>query len=405
MMDKMLLTGKNILLGVTGGIAAYKTVSLLRLFKKSGAEVQVVGTENSRNFIGDSTWRSLSGKEPLFETFDSYDTSKISHISLAQDIDLIVIAPVTSNVLGKCANGICDDLLSTVLNARQVPVVFAPGMNTAMYENPATQKNIAYLNGLDDIHFVEPGEGELACNTSGKGRMAEPEEIFSAVLDILDDKKAEGLKWLVSGGATREYIDPIRYLTNGSSGKTGHFIAAEAASKGGKVTFVAANVDIPSDKYEKIDVTSAEEMNDEITKRIRESDILVMSAAVADYKPEKEPRKIKKGLGTLEIKLSRTKDVLRSTVELSDDRMVRVGFAAETDDLEDNALRKMNEKKLDFIVANLVSEKNNPFGADHNSVKIISADKVEEFKDLDKKTLSRLIVERAIGFHKVKNDG
>ena len=400
-----LLKGKNILLGVTGGIAAYKAVSLLRFFTKAGADVQVVGTANSLNFIGASTWRALSGKEPLFETFQCADSSKISHISLAQDIDVIVVAPATSNIIAKCANGVCDDLLSTILNARTVPVVFAPGMNTAMYENSATQRNLEFLKGLTDVHFADPGEGELACNTSGKGRMAEPEDIFNLTAKIFDVSDKKGLKWLVSGGATREYIDPIRYITNGSSGKTGHFIAGEAAEKGGDVTFVAANVNISADhRYRKIDVVTAGQMYEEIVKRVPESDILVMSAAVADFTPDKEPKKIKKSDSSLEIKLNRTEDILKSTIDLSGEKMVRIGFAAETDDLEENALRKMKEKKLDMVVANLVSGSSDPFGSDVNSVKIISSEGMETFNNLDKRELSRLIVERAIGLYKVKND-
>ena len=405
MVSTEFLKGKRILLGVTGGIAVYKTVSLLRLFKKSGASVQVVGTNNSLNFIGVSTWRALSGKEPLFETFKSFDTSKISHITLAQDVDVIVIAPATSNIVAKCANGICDDLLSTILNARKVPVVFAPGMNTAMYENPSTQKNIDFLKCLDDIHFVDPDEGELACNTTGKGRMAEPDEIFRVTERLFKSKVSSGLKWLVSGGATREYIDPIRFITNGSSGKTGHYIACEAARKGGDVTFIGANVNIPvENKYEKVSVTTAEDMYDAVMDRINDCDVLVMSAAVADFAPVKECQKIKKGEGSLDIRLDRTKDILKSTIDVSDSKMIRIGFAAETGDLEKNAVRKMKEKKLDMIVANLVSEKNNPFGSDKNSVKLITPEKIETFEDLDKKALSRLIVERAMNLHRVKNE-
>jgi len=399
------LSGKNILLGVTGGIAAYKTVNLLRLFKKAGATVQVVGTENSLNFVGSSTWRALSGKEPLFETFQGFDTSKISHISLAQDIDIIVVAPATANIIAKCANGICDDLLSTILNARKVPLVFAPGMNTAMFENHATRRNIDYLEKMDDVFFVDPEEGELACNTTGKGRMAEPESMFSYVADLLNPTKENELRWLVSGGATREYIDPIRFITNGSSGKTGHFIACEAADNGGDVTFVGANVDIPSGgKYKKIDVSSAQEMYEAVVDKIQDADIFIMSAAVADYKPKMEEHKIKKSDDSLVIELNRTKDILKSTVDMLPSGAIRIGFAAETEDLEKNAMRKLKEKKLDMIVANLVCEKNDPFGSDTNSVKLITAERTEDLKDLNKRTLSRSIVKRATELYKVKND-
>lgn len=404
-MDSMeFLKGKKILLGVTGGIAAYKTVSLLRLFKKAGASVQVVGTNNSLNFVGASTWKALSGKEALFETFQSFDTSKIPHITFAQDVEAIVIAPATANIIAKCANGICDDLLSSILVARKVPVLFAPGMNTAMYENPSTQRNIDFLKSLDGVHFIDPEEGELACNTAGKGRMAEPDEIFKAIEKLFGSRNGYGLRWLVSGGATREYIDPIRFVTNGSLGKTGHYIACEAAREGGDVTFIGANVSIVKDGYEKVSVTTAENMYDAVMNRINDCDILVMSAAVADFTPVKEEQKIKKGEGSLEIRFDRTKDILKSTIDVSDPKMVRIGFAAETGDLEKNAVRKMREKKLDMVVANLVSEKNDPFGSDTNSVKLITPEKVEIFEDLTKKALSRLIVKRAINLYRVKNE-
>jgi phosphopantothenoylcysteine decarboxylase / phosphopantothenate---cysteine ligase len=362
-MDKSnILKGKKIVLGVTGGIAAYKSVYLLRLLVQRGASVQVVGTMNSLNFIGRATWESLSGRMPLFDTFENSDSSKISHIILAQEVDAIIIAPATGNILGKAANGIADDLLSTILMAATVPVVFAPGMNTAMYENPATVNNIVTLGKRNNVFFVEPGRGPLACGTSGKGRMAEPENIISKLEDILSPCGHSGIKWLVTGGATREFIDPVRFITNGSSGRTGVAIAEAALKSGGDVTFIGVNVEIPVSRgIKKIATVTSAETHKEVIDLVKEADIFVMSAAVADYKPEKSISKIKKNEGGLVIELSRTEDILVSTADMMKPGSVRIGFAAETENLEENAVLKLRKKKLDMVVANLVSEKFDPF--------------------------------------------
>lgn len=398
------LKGYKIVLGATGGIAAYKAVYLLRLFVKSGAEVQVVGTENSKNFIGDSTWESLSGRPPVYDTFRTKNSSEIEHIFLAQDVDAIVVAPATANIIGKMANGIADDMLSTILMAATAPVFIAPGMNTEMYNNPAYKRNEHYLLSRENVYFIEPGMGDLACGTQGKGRMAEPEEIFNFVMNnILPSDEKNKLKWLISGGATREYIDPVRYITNGSSGKTGLAIADASYNLGGDVTFVGINVEKPANaKYKFIPAVSAKESTDVILGEVPKADIFVMSAAVADYSPDKSKGKIKKCDGDMNLVLHRTKDILKSSIGFMKKGAVRVGFAAETENLEENARKKLNEKELDIIVANLVDENNDPFGSDTNTVKIITRDSVLEIKNSSKQIIGRKIVQVALDIRRKK---
>ena len=404
MVEKSPLSGRNIVLGVTGGIAAYKSVYLLRMLVKAGASVQVVGTSNSLNFIGRSTWESLSGRQPLFGTFETHDPSKIGHIMLAQDVDMIVVAPATSNIIAKAACGIADDLLSTILAAATVPVILSPGMNTAMYENPANIKNMGFLAKERNMIFVEPGTGELACRTSGKGRMAEPAEIFKKMEECLAPARKSGIKWLITGGATREYLDPVRFITNGSSGKTGIALSKAALKTGGDVTFIGINVDPGSNpEYTFIKTVSAAQTSEAVKECVSKADIFIMSAAVADYTVEKSREKIKKGEGTRSIELFRTEDILLATAEMMKPGAVRVGFAAETADLEQNALKKLRNKKLDMIVANLVTGEFDPFGAESNSVKIITADQTESFENIDKYELGRIIVEKAVRIFVEKN--
>lgn len=404
MVKNNILKGKKIVLGVTGGIAAYKSVYLLRLLVKNGASVQVVGTLNSLNFIGKATWESLSGRMPLFDTFENSDSSKISHIILAQEVDAVVVAPATGNIIGKAACGIADDLLSTILMAASVPVLFAPGMNTVMYENPATICNIGTLSKRKNIFFVEPQTGELACGTSGKGRMAEPVDIIKKLEEILSPVGSSGVKWLVTGGATREFIDPVRYITNGSSGRTGIAIVEAAFRSGGDVTFVGVNVETSlSRSIKKIKTVTAAQTSTAVKDLVKESDIFVMSAAVADYTPDKNRSKIKKKEDGLVIELSRTEDILQATVDMMKQGSVRIGFAAETENLAENALLKLRKKKLDMVVANLVSEEFDPFGSETNSVTMITESGTESFENIDKHELGRIIVEKAMQIFAVKN--
>ena len=396
---------KNLLLIVSGSIAAYKSVYLLRSLIKLGASVQVVGTANSLNFIGKSTWEALSGKMPLFDSFEVRDSSKITHITLAQDVDAIIAAPATANLIAKAACGIADDLASTILAAATVPVLFAPAMNTAMYENPANFENIDRLSKRGNIYFAEPADGSLACGTSGKGRMAEPEEIIFKLEGIFYPVKRLGVKWLVTGGATREYLDPVRFVTNGSSGKTGFAVSEAALKSGGNVTLIGVNAEPEFNPgYSVIKTVTAAETAEIVEKNVKDADIFVMSAAIADYSPKKNPQKIKKGENSVTAEFFRTKDILAESVNWTKPEAVRIGFAAETENLEENARKKLEKKNLDFVVANQVSTEFNPFGSDTNTVKIVFRDRVEEFKNIEKSQLADIIVKNALNLYEVKRN-
>ena len=397
---------KNLLLIVSGGIAAYKSVYLLRELTKLGATVQVVGTANSLNFIGKSTWEALSGKTPLFDSFETFDSSKITHITLAQDVDAVIVAPATANIIAKAACGIADDLASTILSAATAPVLFAPAMNTAMFENPANLENIERLKKRANVYFADPEIGCLACGTSGKGRMAEPEEIIFKLEEIFYPVKHSGVKWLVTGGATREYLDPVRFVTNGSSGKTGFAVSEAALKSGGDVTFIGVNAEPKFNPgYSLIKTVTAAETAEVVEENIKDADIFVMSAAIADYSPEKSAQKIKKGENSVTAEFFRTKDILAESVNWTKPGAVRIGFAAETEDLEENARKKLVKKQLDFVVANQVTSEFNPFGADTNTVKIVFADRVEEFKNIEKSQLADIIVKNALNLYEVKRNG
>ncbi len=397
---------RNLLLIVSGGIAAYKSVYLLRELTKLGASIQVVGTANSLNFIGKSTWEALSGKTPLFDSFETFDSSKITHITLAQDVDAVIVAPATANIIAKAACGIADDLASTILSAATAPVLFAPAMNTAMFENPANLENIGRLKKRANVYFADPESGCLACGTSGKGRMAEPEEIIFKLEEIFYPVKHSGLKWLVTGGATREYLDPVRFVTNGSSGKTGFAVSEAALKSGGDVTFVGVNAEPKFNPgYSVIKTVTAAETAEVVEKNVKDADIFVMSAAIADYSPEKSAQKIKKGENLVTAEFFRTKDILAESVNWTKPGAVRIGFAAETENLEENARKKLVKKNLDFVVANQVSSEFNPFGADTNTVKIVFADRVEEFKNIEKSQLADIIVKNALNLYEVKCNG
>ncbi len=397
---------KNLLLIVSGGIAAYKSVYLLRLLTKLGATVQVVGTANSLNFIGKSTWEALSGKTPLFDSFETFDSSKITHITLAQDVDAVIVAPATANIIAKAACGIADDLASTILSAATAPVLFAPAMNTAMFENPANLENIERLKKRANVYFADPESGCLACGTSGKGRMAEPEEIIFKLEEIFYPVKHSGVKWLVTGGATREYLDPVRFVTNGSSGKTGFAVSETALKSGGEVTFIGVNAEPKFNPgYSVIKTVTAAETAETVEKNVKDADIFIMSAAIADYSPKKSAQKIKKGEGSVTAEFFRTTDILAESVKWTKPGAVRIGFAAETENLEENARKKLVKKNLDFVVANRVSSEFNPFGADTNTVKIVFADRVEEFKNIEKSQLADIIVRNALNFYEVKCNG
>ncbi len=388
------MKGKNITLAVTGAIAAYKTVSLLRLLRNAGAEVQVIGTEHSLHFIGAETWRALSGRPPLFSLWEQTEKGKIPHLMLGQDVHLVIVAPASANILAKAARGIADDLVSSVLLAAMAPILFAPGMNTAMYEHPATRENIAILSSRPRVTVMPCGSGVLACGAQGAGRMPEPEEIFEMARYLLTPKKNERLRWVIAAGATREYLDPIRFLTNGSTGMTGKAIADAAWRQGDEVALVAGNMGALPERYPVYPVVSAREMHERVTALAPTCDVLCMSAAVADYAPERSEKKIKKGESQKVVTLTSTPDILSETARLASSACFRVGFAAETENLIEHARQKMKNKHLDMVVANLVTSEQNPFGSTRNRVVIITPTSEEELPEMEKEVLGELLASR-----------
>ncbi len=377
-MQTMTLKNKNILLGVCGGIAAYKAVELLRLMKKAGADVRVVMTQSAQEFVGETTFRVLSENEVCTGLFNTNEAS-VRHIEWASEADAVVIAPATANFIANMAHGMANDALTTMLLAVTCPVIVCPSMNTHMYENLALQRNIDIIEG-DGAFVVEPGSGELACKTTGAGRLPEPGLIFDRVLGALTRKDLKGKTVLVSAGPTREAIDPVRYISNHSSGKMGYAIAAAAEKRGARVTLVSGPVNLdPLFGVETVNVESALEMADAVLDHLDESDVVIKVAAVADYRPE-DPKtsKIKKkdqdpGQKSLTLSLVENPDILRLAGEKKRHQFI-AGFAAETDDLEANALLKMEKKNLDMIAANLVGVDGSGFGSDFNKVKLFFRD-------------------------------
>lgn len=392
------LADKTVLLGVTGGISAYKVAELARLLVKAGVNVKVVMTEAGQQFVTPLTFRTLTGN-PVATTMWSDAGSPFPHISLSDEADLIVVAPATANIIAKMAGGIADDLLSTTLLAARGTVVVAPAMNTRMYLNPATQGNLGKLRRMGVV-IVAPGEGGLACRTEGVGRMAEPAEIFDIVArELAITSDLEGRKVLVTAGPTREYIDPVRFISNPSTGLMGYTVAAMAARRGAEVTLVSGPVELPCPAGVRlVNVTSAADMKEAVLQGFEDCDVLVMAAAVADYTPAKVAEsKMKKSAGVPELKFTATADILREVAPRKDGRIV-VGFAAETDDVVDNARKKLDGKDLDFIVANKVGEPGSGFGSSTDLAAVISREDTEAtLKMMSKVELADLLLDRVSG--------
>lgn len=366
-----MLHGKTILLGVSGGIAAYKAAALCSKLVQAGAKVQVVMTESAAKFVQPLTFQTLSKHLVAVDTFDEKDPGVVAHIAYADSVDLVVVAPATANIIGKYAHGIADDMLSTTLLAATSPVLVAPAMNVHMYEHPAVRDNIAVLRSRG-VRFIEPGEGLLACGYTGKGRLAEPEEIVKAVERILNpDKPLTGKKVLVTAGATVERIDPVRYLTNDSSGKMGFALAEAARDMGADVTVIAGKTTLPAPLgVQTVSVVSAEDMLDAVLARLEQSDIVIKAAAVADYRPaEQAGQKIKKTEYTMTLTLVKNPDILSIVGERKTKQFV-VGFAAETEKVEEHAREKLARKNCDLLVANDVTQEGAGFGTDTNVIRI-----------------------------------
>jgi len=387
-----------VLLGVTGGIAAYKVAELARMLIKANANVKVVMTEAAQQFVTPLTFRTLTGN-PVATTLWSDPGSPFPHISLSDEADVIVVAPATANILAKIANGIGDDLLSTTLIAARGTIILAPAMNTRMYLNEQTQRNLEMLR-RKGIVLIDPCEGGLACRTEGVGRMAEPAEIMDVVdRELLTATDLEGRRVLVTAGPTREYIDPVRFLSNPSTGLMGYTIADRAARRGAAVTLISGPVEQFCPPFvELVDVVSAAEMKDAVIARLGNSDALIMAAAVADYTPvEQASSKMKKSAGVPDIKFKATADILREVMRLKDGKVV-VGFAAETDDVVENAMRKLEEKDLDLIVANKVGEAGSGFGSATDLAAVLGkTDAGADLEMMSKTHLADLLLDRLKG--------
>lgn len=375
---------KNVVLGVCGGIAAYKALDVVSALRKKEVNVDVILTKHAAEFVTPLTFQSLSYNAVIVDMFEEPKVWEIQHISLAKKADLVLVVPTTANIIGKIANGIADDMLSTTIMATKAPVIFAPAMNTNMYENPIVQNNITRLKAFG-YEFIEPASGRLACGDEGKGKLPDPKLISDIALSRLyPDKDLAGKRVLVTAGPTIAPIDPVRYICNHSSGKMGYSIAEEARDRGAEVVLVSGptNLEVPFG-VELVKVNTNNEMFNAVLDKFECCDIIIKCAAVADYKPEVySDKKIKKASGVLDIRLIQDTDILYELGKRKSENQVLVGFAAESNDLIENARLKIKKKNLDYIVANDIMAKDTGFGSDYNRVSIISKD--GEIVSLDK---------------------
>ncbi len=374
-----MLRGKTVLLGVSSSIAAYKAAALASLLKKQGASVHVIMTKNAVQFISPLTFEELTGNRCVVDTFDRNFTYQVEHVALAKQADLAIVAPATANVLAKLSWGLADDMLTTTLLACRCPRLAAPAMNTAMYENPVTQDNLKRLKEYGWT-LLEPAVGLLACGDVGAGKMMEPADMIPFIQrELAFEKTMAGKKVLVTAGPTQEALDPVRYITNHSTGKMGYAIARAAAMKGAEVTLVSGPVALPAPPFvERVDVQSAREMFEAVTGRSGEQDMIIMAAAVADYRPaEVSKEKIKKKDSSLELSLEKTDDILKYLGEHKNPGQLLCGFAMETQNLLRNAREKLVNKHLDMIVANSLKVAGAGFAGDTNVVTLIT-DKEEQ---------------------------
>ena len=389
------IQGKHIVLGVCGGIAAYKSVELLRLLVKEGAEVRVVMTKNAGHFVGPITFEALSRRKVCRTLFESADDAAVQHIHWAEEADAVIIAPATANIIGKLANGIADDALSTFMLAVTCPVLLCPAMNTNMYASHQVRRNLSILKDYG-YSILEPGSGELACGTTGPGRLPEPPIIFDALLDLLAPSDYSGRRVLITAGPTREAIDPVRFITNPSSGKMGYAIARAAAMRGARVTLISGPTALaPPEGVDYIAVTSADQMAAAVLERLDQAQIIIKTAAVADFRPAAAAAlKIKKERAPLALPLERTLDILKTIGDRKKNQIL-VGFAAETHDLDTFAADKLKAKNLDLIVGNLIGAPDAGFAADTNRATLYFKDGTREQVELmTKADLAHLLLDR-----------
>lgn len=393
-----MLQGKTVVLGVTGGIAAYKMPNLASALVKLGCNVQVLMTQNATQFITAVTFETLTGNKALVDTFDRNFSFQVEHIAVADQADLVMIAPATANVIAKLAHGLADDMLTTTVLACNCPKIVVPAMNTKMYENPVTQDNLNLLRRYG-WEVVEPASGYLACGAVGKGKLPEPEVLLQVILhDLAHEKDMVGKKVLVTAGPTQEALDPVRYLTNHSSGKMGYAIAQAAARRGAQVTLVSGPVALKRLPYvETVDVVSAQEMFEAVAARAAEQDILIKAAAVADYRPMMVAEdKMKKSDDALSIPLERTQDILGWLGQHRRPGQFLCGFSMETQNMVENSRKKLEKKQVDMIAANNLKVEGAGFGVDTNLLTLITKDGLDELPLVTKEEAADLLLDRIL---------
>ncbi len=368
-----MLKGKTVVIGVTGSIAAYKMADVASTLVKMNADVHVLMTENACNFINPITFETLTSNKCIVDTFDRNFEFDVKHISLARKADIFIVAPASANIIGKIANGIADDMLSTTIMAADCKRIIAPAMNTHMYRNPIVQKNIATLKSLG-YEFVSPSSGRLACGDIGEGKLADVNTIVDYIVRGVAKKDMEGKKLIVTAGPTQEAIDPVRFITNHSTGKMGYAIAERAALRGADVTLVSGPVSLnPPSGVKVVNIKSAEDMFNAVTSEYKTADIVIKAAAVADYRPAKvsgEKNKERSGMNVIE--LERTKDILQYLGEHKKEGQILCGFSMETENLMENSVKKLHKKNADMIIANSIKKDGAGFGTDTNVITIIT---------------------------------
>ena len=397
-MNQKLLSGKTVLLGVTGSIAAYKIASLASALRKLDADVHVLMTKNAVNFINPITFESLTGNKCLVDTFDRNFQFQVEHVSIAKKADVVMVAPASANVIGKIAHGIADDMLTTTIMACKCPVYIAPAMNTNMYENPILQDNIDILKKFG-YHVIDPACGYLACGDTGAGKMPEPEVLLSYITkEIAFEKDLIGKKILITAGPTQEAIDPVRYITNHSSGKMGYALAKMAMLRGAEVTLVSGQTAItPPPFVDFVSIVSAKDMFDEVTARSNDQDIIIKAAAVADYRPASvSDEKMKKSDDQMSIELERTDDILKYLGEHKKEKQFLCGFSMETSNMISNSRAKLVKKNLDMIAANCLKVDGAGFQGDTNVLTLITQNEEVSLDLMSKEDASNIILDKIL---------
>ncbi|WP_027430649.1 bifunctional phosphopantothenoylcysteine decarboxylase/phosphopantothenate--cysteine ligase CoaBC [Lachnospira multipara] len=397
-----MLTNKNVVIGVTGSIAAYKIANLASMLVKQHANVDVIMTENATNFINPIAFETLTSNKCIVDTFDRNFQFNVEHVSLAKKADIFLVAPASANVIGKMAAGIADDMLTTTLLAAKCPIYVAPAMNTNMYTNRIVQDNIAKLKGYG-VHFITPATGRLACDDVGIGKLASEDVLMDNILrEIAMPHDLEGLKVVVTAGPTREKIDPVRYLSNNSTGKMGYAIAKVAMMRGANVTLISGPTSLDKPRFvDAIDVVSARDMYEAVVEEAKDADIVIKAAAVADYRPDTvADEKIKKKDGDMSISLERTDDILASLGANKSDKLFLCGFSMETENLIENSRKKLDKKNLDMIVCNNLKVAGAGFGTDTNVVTFITKSDIKELPIMSKEEVASKLLDEIMTLRK-----